>query len=58
MLNTGSALSSIGAPLTFGFIADWTGNYSIPFSASLCLLLVGAAMCAVMRPDHRIQDEA
>ncbi|HET6306412.1 MAG TPA: MFS transporter [Rhodopila sp.] len=54
MLNTGSAISSICAPLAFGFIADLTGNYSIPFSASLVLLLVGAAMCATMRPDRRV----
>jgi MFS family permease len=58
MLNTGSAISSICAPLAFGFIADLTGNYSTPFSASLCLLLVGAAMCAVMRPVRRVQDVA
>jgi cyanate permease len=58
MLNSGSAISSICAPLAFGFIADLTGNYSIPFSASLCLLLVGAAMCVVMRPDRRVQDVA
>ena len=58
MLNTGSAISSICAPLAFGFIADLTGNYSTPFSASLCLLLVGAAMCLVMRPDRQVQDVA
>ncbi len=55
MLNTGSALASIGAPLTFGYIADLSGNYSAPFSASLCLLLVGAAMCLAMRPERRLE---
>ena len=30
-----SAISSIAAPLAFGFIADLSGNYSTPFSASL-----------------------
>jgi sugar phosphate permease len=57
MLNTGSAISSIAAPLAFGFIADWSGNYSTPFSASLILLLVGAGMCLVMRPDRQVRDE-
>jgi MFS family permease len=57
MLNTGSAISSIAAPLAFGFIADWSGNYSTPFSASLVLLLVGAGMCLVMRPDRQVRDE-
>jgi len=56
MLNTGSAISSICAPLAFGFIADLTGNYSTPFSASLVLLVVGAAMCAVMRPDRQVRE--
>jgi MFS family permease len=56
ILNTGSAISAIGAPLAFGFLADLTGNYSTPFSASLVLLLVGAGMCLVTRPDRRLQD--
>ena len=56
MLNTGSAISSIAAPLAFGYLADVTGNYSMPFSASLVLLLFGAAMCFVMRPDRQVQD--
>jgi MFS family permease len=56
MLNTGSAISSICAPLAFGFIADLSGNYSTPFSASLILLIVGAGMCLVARPDRQVQD--
>jgi MFS family permease len=56
ILNTGSAISSIGAPLAFGLIADLTGNYSTPFSASIILLLVGAGMCLVMRPDRQVRD--
>ncbi len=58
ILNTGSAISSIAAPLAFGLLADLSGNYSTPFSASLVLLLVGAAMCLVMRPDRRVLDAA
>jgi nitrate/nitrite transporter NarK len=56
ILNTGSAISSIVAPLAFGLLADLTGNYSMPFSASLVLLLVGAGTCLVMRPDRQVQD--
>jgi cyanate permease len=48
--------ASICAPLAFGFIADLSGNYSTPFSASLILLLVGAGMCLVMRPDRQVRD--
>lgn len=57
MLNTGSAISAIAAPLAFGYIADLTGNYSTPFSASLVLLLIGAGMCFVMRPDRQVRNE-
>jgi MFS family permease len=57
MLNTGSAISAIAAPLAFGYIADLTGNYSTPFSASLVLLLIGAGMCFVMRPDRQVHNE-
>ena len=56
ILNTGSAIAAIGAPLVFGLIADLTGDYSTPFSASLVLLVVGAGMCLVMRPDRPLRD--
>lgn len=58
ILNTGSAISSIIAPLAFGFIADATGNLSMPFITSIVLLLLGALTTLWMRPDHQIQELA
>jgi MFS family permease len=50
-MNTGSALAAILSPLAFGFIADMTGNWHLPFAGSLGLLLLGAALSFTMRPD-------
>ncbi|MCB8881092.1 MFS transporter [Acidisoma cellulosilytica] len=55
ILNTGSAVSAIIAPLAFGFIADATGNLSTPFVASIALLLLGAVLTIWMRPDRQLQ---
>jgi MFS family permease len=56
ILNTGSAISSIIAPLAFGYIADVTGNLSTPFIASIVLLLLGAVTTVWMRPDRPLRD--
>ena len=56
ILNTGSAISAIIAPLAFGFIADVTGNLSTPFAASITLLLLGAVVTFWMRPDRQVED--
>lgn len=58
ILNTGSAVSSIIAPLAFGFIADLTGNLSTPFICSILLLLLGAVTTIWMRPDRPLKDQA
>ena len=58
ILNTGSAISAIIAPLAFGFIADATGNLSTPFIASIVLLLLGAVTTIWMRPDRQVQASA
>ncbi len=58
ILNTGSAISAIAAPLVFGYLADLTGNYSIPFSGTLTLLALGLVLCTVMRPDRPLRETA
>ena len=52
LMNTGSALAAILSPLAFGYVirsrpADW----HLPFLGSLGLLLLGAVLAFLMRPD-------
>jgi MFS family permease len=51
-MNTGSAAAAILSPLAFGFIADATGNWHLPFAGSLALLLTGALLAPTMRPER------
>jgi sugar phosphate permease len=57
LMNTGSALAAILSPLAFGRIIDATGDWHLPFVASLGLLLAGAALAFTMHPERRFQDD-
>lgn len=52
MMNFGFGLAGIVSPLVFGALLDWSGAWVIPFSGSLALLLLGAALSFLMRPDR------
>ncbi|HEY7292655.1 MAG TPA: MFS transporter [Vicinamibacterales bacterium] len=51
LMNTGSAAAAILSPTVFGYIADVTGNWHLPFVGSLALLLTGAILAPMMRPE-------
>jgi MFS family permease len=57
IMNTGSAIAAIVSPLAFGWITDVTGNFTLPFLVSIALLLVGAGLSFLMRPDIQIADD-
>jgi sugar phosphate permease len=56
-MNTGSALAAILSPLAFGFVADLTGNWHLPFVGSLALLLAGAIFAFTMHPEIPFEQE-
>jgi len=56
-MNTGSALAAILSPLAFGFLADATGNWHVPFLGSLGLLLTGAVLAFTMHPETAFEPE-
>lgn len=58
MMNTGSALAAILSPVAFGVIADWTGNWHLPFAGSLGLLLLGAVLAFTMHPERPFEPLA
>ncbi|WP_277969136.1 MFS transporter [Sphingomonas echinoides] len=51
MMNFGFGLAGILSPLVFGLVLDLTGSWTAPFCASIALLLVGAGLSFLMRPD-------
>lgn len=56
MMNFGFGLAGILSPLLFGAALDATGNWTVPFCASLALLLAGAGLSFLMRPDQPFAD--
>jgi len=58
MMNLGFGLAGIVSPVVFGYALDATGNWTVPFLASIALLCVGALMTSLMRPDARFEDAA
>jgi nitrate/nitrite transporter NarK len=54
IMNTGSALAALVSPLAFGMIIDRTGNWTLPFIASIVLLGLGAIFSFTMRPDRSL----
>jgi MFS family permease len=52
LMNTGSAAAAILSPVAFGYIADMTGNWHLPFAGSLALLLTGACLAPTMKPEQ------
>jgi len=56
-MNTGSALAAVLSPLSFGFIIDATGNWTLPFIGSIGLLLAGAALTSTMHPERPFEPD-
>ena len=56
LMNTGSAAAAILSPLAFGYIADVTGDWHLPFLGSLGLLLLGAALAFTMHPERSFES--
>ena len=54
VLNVGSALAGIITPLLFGLIVDLTGNWTLPFAGSIIVLLGGAFVTRLIRPENRL----
>jgi MFS family permease len=54
LMNAGSAVAGIISPIVFGFIIDKTGNWTLPFAGSACLLLVGAAATMWVKPQRKL----
>ena len=58
IMNTGSAIAGILSPLAFGYVADLTGNWHLPFVGSLGLMLLGAGLAFTMHPEVPFDETA
>ena len=52
MMNFGAGIAGIISPLVFGYLVDRTGSWTLPFSISIGLLLLGAGLAFRIRPDR------
>ncbi|HWZ48829.1 MAG TPA: MFS transporter [Herbaspirillum sp.] len=57
-ISTAAGLAAVISPITFGYIIDTTGSYTLPFLASIAILLVGIVFSFWMRPDKVLQVPA
>ena len=53
IMNFGSAFAGILSPLFYGIVVDLTGSWTIPFSVSVALLVLGAALTFALHPDEK-----
>ena len=56
IMNFGFGIAGIISPFVFGYVIDVTGSWTVPFLASIGLLLVGAALALRLRPDQPLPD--
>jgi len=58
MMNFGFGLAAIASPFFFGNMIDLTGTWTVPFTVSIALLLLGAVLTLRLRPDLTfLEDE-
>jgi MFS family permease len=58
IMNSGYALAAIISPVVGGFLIDRTGNWNLPFTVSMILMVVGIVLSFTMRPDRVLDDVA
>jgi sugar phosphate permease len=58
LMNAGSAIAGIISPIVFGLVIDSTGNWTLPFAGSACLLLVGALATLWIKPQRQVSIPA
>jgi cyanate permease len=51
-------VAGIISPGVFGYVIDVTGSWTVPFVASIVLLLIGAGLALRLRPDRPLVDPA
>jgi nitrate/nitrite transporter NarK len=55
LMNVGSAFAAIVSPVVGGLLIDMTGNWTLPFMGSMAVLLLGATLTPLMRPERPLE---
>jgi MFS family permease len=58
LMNLGFGIAGIVSPSCFGYLIDLTGSWTVPFGASMGLLLLGMVLAFFMRADRPFIDPA
>jgi MFS family permease len=56
IMNFGFGIAGIISPFVFGYVIDLTGSWTVPFLASIVLLVIGAGLALRLRPDQQLVD--
>jgi predicted MFS family arabinose efflux permease len=54
LMNAAGAVAGILSPVAFGWILDLTGSWTMPFVASMALMLIGSVTAFWIRPDTEL----
>ena len=58
MMNAGSAVAGIISPVVFGYVIDWTQNWTLPFAGSIAILIAGGLMATRIKPQRTVTESA
>ena len=59
MMNFGFGVASVVSPMFFGYTIELTKSWTVAFTVSIALLLLGALLTSYLRPDKPFtEDEA
>jgi MFS family permease len=58
MMNLGAAAAGIISPWAFGWIVDATGDWTLPFAATVVLMLAGSGLAFLIQPERRFEPAA
>ena len=47
----GQFVAKVAGAAAWGWLIDLTGNWNVPFATGVVILLIGAAVVGVLRPD-------
>ena len=56
IMNFGFGVAGIISPFVFGYVIDVTGSWTVPFLASIGLLLIGSGLALRLRPDQPLAE--
>jgi cyanate permease len=54
LMNAAGAVAGILSPVAFGWILDLTGSWTMPFFASMGLMLLGSVTAFWIKPDEEL----